>query len=95
MRVFKRYSDPLKSARLRQYLYEGVEGWYMPVLADAVPSLFHNSVFLFLFGIGDSVMHNTTVGVSTTIPIEKSSLFYVFTRLSPARWPQSRYHPRN
>ena len=29
MHVFQRYSNPLKSARLRQYLYEGVEGWYM------------------------------------------------------------------
>ena len=33
MHVFQRYSDPLKSARLRQYLYEGSEGWYMPVVA--------------------------------------------------------------
>ncbi|KAH9170239.1 hypothetical protein EDB89DRAFT_1334484 [Lactarius sanguifluus] len=30
MHVFQRYSNPLKSARLRQYLYEGAEGWYMP-----------------------------------------------------------------
>ena len=29
MHVFQRYSNPLKSARLRQYLYEGAEGWYI------------------------------------------------------------------
>jgi len=27
MHVFQRYGDPLKSARLRQYLQEGSEGW--------------------------------------------------------------------
>ncbi|KAH9969402.1 hypothetical protein BGW80DRAFT_1562490 [Lactifluus volemus] len=92
MRVFERYSDPLKSARLRQYLHEGVETWYMPVLAEAVPTLFHTSVFLFFIGIGDSVLKiNTTVGVSTTIPIGISGLFYVFTSLSPIIWPQSPY----
>ncbi|KAH9988459.1 hypothetical protein BJV74DRAFT_773360 [Russula compacta] len=34
MHVFQRYSDPLKSARLRQYLHEGSEAWYMPILAE-------------------------------------------------------------
>ena len=28
MHVFQRYGDPLKSSRLRQYLYEGCKGWY-------------------------------------------------------------------
>jgi Family of unknown function (DUF6535) len=36
MHVFQRYGDPLKSARLRHYLYEGCEGWYMPMVAEAV-----------------------------------------------------------
>jgi len=36
MHVFQRYSDPLKSARLRQCLYEGSEGWYVSVVAGAV-----------------------------------------------------------
>src|SRR6266571_258082 len=47
MHVFQRYSHPLKSTRLRQYLYEGVEGWYMPVVAESVPGLVHVSLFLF------------------------------------------------
>src|SRR6266702_4611758 len=47
MHVFQRYSNPLKSTRLRQYLYEGVEGWYMPVVAESVPGLVHVSLFLF------------------------------------------------
>lgn len=35
IRVFQRYSDPLKSARLRQYLREGSEGWYILLHAQA------------------------------------------------------------
>src|SRR5450756_730221 len=53
MHVFQRYGDPLKSSRLRQYLYEGCEGWYMPMVADAVPGFLHISLFLFFAGLGD------------------------------------------
>jgi hypothetical protein len=46
MHGFERYSDPLKSARLRQYLYDGSGGWYMPIAAEAVvPAL---QLFFFL-----------------------------------------------
>ena len=48
MHVFQRYSDPLKSSRFRQYLYEGCEGWYMPMVAEVVPaaSMYPYSYFL-------------------------------------------------
>ena len=46
-------TDPLKSFRQRQYLCEGSEGWYMPLLAGAVPGI---SLFIFLAGLGN---HNT------------------------------------
>ena len=60
MHVFQRYSNPLKSARLRQYLYEGVEEWYMPMVARSVPGLVHVSLFLFFLGLCDShcCIHN-------------------------------------
>ncbi|KAH9009421.1 hypothetical protein EDB83DRAFT_2234863 [Lactarius deliciosus] len=65
MHVFQRYSNPLKSARLRQYLYEGAEGWYMPVVAESIPGLVHVSLFLFFVGLGDSLLNvNTTVGAA-------------------------------
>src|SRR5260221_4683753 len=83
MHVFQRYSDPLKSARLRQYLHEGSEGWYMPVIAEAVPGLLHVSLFLFLVGLCDFVLNiNTTVGLGTTIPIGITGILYVFTIFS-------------
>ena len=92
MIVFQRYSDPLKSARFRQYLNEGYEKWYMPVVAEAVPGLLHVSLFLFLVGLGDFVLHiNTTVGLWTAIPIGFSGLVYTFTTLAPIIYPQSPY----
>jgi len=92
MDVFQRYSDPLKSARLRQYLHEGCEGWYMPVVAESVPGLLHVSLFLFFVGLCDSVFNiNTTVGISTTIPIGISGLLYIFMTFAPIIYPQSPY----
>ena len=90
MHVFQRYSNPLKSARLRQYLYEGAEGWYMPVVAESVPGLLHVSLVLFFLGLGDSLfVVNTTVGVTTIIPITICGLLYVFSMFVPVVKPQS------
>jgi len=92
MNVFQRYGDPLKSARLRQYLNEGCERWNMPVVAEAVPGLLHVSLFLFLVGLGEFVLHiNATVGLWTAIPIGFSGLLYTFTTLAPIIYPQSPY----
>jgi hypothetical protein len=93
MHVFQRYGDPLKSSRLRQYLFEGCEGWYMPMVAEAVPGFLHISLFLFFGGLGDSLLNiNTTVGLSTIVPIGISGLLYIFTIFAPIIYPQSPYH---
>ena len=90
MHVFQRYSNPLKSARLRQYLYEGAEGWYMPMVAESVPGLVHVSLFLFFVGLGDSLLSvNTTVGVTTILPITACGLLYILSMFAPIINPQS------
>ena len=90
MHVFQRFSSPLKIARLRQYLYEGVEGWYMPMVARSVPGLVHISLFLFFVGLGDSLLAAyTTVAVTTIIPIAICGLLYVSSMFSPILNPQS------
>jgi len=92
MQVFQRYSDPLKSVRLRQYLQEGSEGWYMPVIAEAVPALLHVTLFLFFLGLCDFISNiNTAVGISTTVPIGIGGLLYIFTIIAPVIYPQSPY----
>ena len=92
MHVFQRYRDPLKSARLRQYLHEGSEEWNMPRVAEAVPGLLHISLFLFFAGLGDTLLNiNTTIGVTTVIPIGFGGLLYICTILAPIIYPQSPY----
>jgi hypothetical protein len=92
MHIFQRYSDPLKSARVRQYLYEGSEGRYMPIAAEAVPGLLHLSLSLFFVGLCDSTLNiNTTIGLSTTIPIGICGLLYIFITFAPVIYPQSPY----
>ncbi|KAH9049028.1 hypothetical protein EDB84DRAFT_1410133 [Lactarius hengduanensis] len=87
---FQRYSNPLKSARLRQYLYEGAEGWYMPLVAESVPGLIHVSLFLFFVGLCDSLFAlNTTIGITTIVPIAICGLLYVLSMIAPIMDPQS------
>jgi hypothetical protein len=91
MYVFQRYTDPLKRARVRQYLHEGSEKWCMRVVAEAVPGLLQVSLFLFFVGLCDFVLNiNTKVGVSTTTPIAMAGLLYIFTTIAPIidlQWP--------
>ena len=90
MHVFQRYDNPLKSTRLRQYLNEGVEGWYMPIVAEFVPGFVHISLFLFFVGVGDTLLSiNTTVAVTTIVPITICGLLYVLSMFAPVINPQS------
>jgi hypothetical protein len=67
MRVFQQYSDPLKRARVRQYLHDGCEEWYMLAVAEAIRGLLHVSLFLFVLGLCDSVLRiNTAICLSTS-----------------------------
>ena len=92
MHVFQRYGDPLKSARLRQYLYEGCEKWGMPSVAEAVPEFLHVSLFLFFAGLGNSLLNiNTKVALSTIVPIGVISLVYIFMTFAPIIYPHSPY----
>ena len=92
MHVFQQYGNPLKSAQLRQYLYEGCEGWYMPMVAEAVPGFLHTSLFLFFIGLGDSLLNiNTKVALSTIVPIGISGLLYILITFVPIIYPQSPY----
>ena len=64
----------------------------MPIAAEAVPGLLHVSLFLFFAGLADSTLNiNTTIGVSTTVPIGICGLLYIFTTLAPVIYPQSPY----
>ncbi|KAI0259256.1 hypothetical protein BC834DRAFT_639903 [Gloeopeniophorella convolvens] len=92
MHIFQRYDHPLKSARIRQYLYEGAEGWYMPIVADMVPALVHIALFLFFIGLADFLLNiNTTVAITTIAPIGLCALCYLWSVVAPVINPQSPY----
>jgi len=64
----------------------------MPVVAEAVPGFLHVSLFLFFAGLCVFVLDiNTTVGITTTVPIGISGLLYIFATFIPIIRPQSPY----
>jgi hypothetical protein len=84
MRVFHRYDHPLKRARYRQFFFEGAKD--MQKLAKAVPRMILVSLFLFLFGLVDSMLNtNTTVGATTIVLICVCGSFYLYT-ISSRLW---------
>src|SRR6267378_1153904 len=90
MHVFQLYSHPLKIARLRQYLYEGAEGWYMPVVAESVPGLVHVSLFMFFGGLGISLFaQNKVVGIIIAVLITACGSPYIFSTFTPIINPQA------
>ncbi|KAH9003562.1 hypothetical protein EDB86DRAFT_3100092 [Lactarius hatsudake] len=90
MQVFQRYDHPLKRARFRQFFFEGAKG--MRKLAEQVPRLIHVSLFLFFFGLGDSMLNtNTTVGVTTIILICICASCYLYIVSAQLRNLQSPY----
>ncbi|KAI0261952.1 hypothetical protein BC834DRAFT_1043705 [Gloeopeniophorella convolvens] len=92
MHVFQRYNHPLKRARIRQFLYEGAEGWYMPVVVDGVPALIHISLFLFFLGLADFLFNiNTPTAVTTTTVIVICAFLYLWSIIAPVHDPQSPY----
>ncbi|KAH9074320.1 hypothetical protein EDB83DRAFT_2549766 [Lactarius deliciosus] len=86
--VFQQYDHPLKRARFRQFFFEGADG--MRTLAGAVQRLIQLSLFCFFLGLGDSMLNtNTTVGVTTIIPICVCGSLYLYSVSAPLRNLQS------
>ncbi|KAH9034788.1 hypothetical protein EDB84DRAFT_1486259, partial [Lactarius hengduanensis] len=57
---------PTKRARLRAYIFDGIQGFGMTRAIEAMPALLHLSVFLFFAGLVDFLIPiNTTVAYFT------------------------------
>ena len=90
MRIFQQSSNPLKTARIRLFLFEGAER--LPMVAEAVPGLIHVSVILFFWGLGDTILHiDTGVFVATVVPLVVCVCLYLYCGIVPIRDPQSPY----
>jgi hypothetical protein len=92
MHIFLRYNHPLKRARVRQFLYEGAEKWYMSVVVDAVPAFVHISLFLFFIGLADYLFNmNTATATTTTLLIIICGALYIWCIIAPVHDAQSPY----
>ena len=90
MQVFQQYDHPLKRARFRQFFSESSKG--MRKLAKQVPRLIHISLFLFFLGLCDSMLNtNTTVGITTIVPICLCGIFYLYSGMTHLKDLQSPY----
>ena len=90
MSVFQQSRNPLKAARVRLILFEGVER--LPMVAEAVPGLIHVSVILFFWGLGDNILQiDKAVFVSTAVPIAVCVCLYFYCVVSPIWNAQSPY----
>jgi hypothetical protein len=90
MRVFQQSSNPLKTARIRQFLFEGAKR--LPAVADFVPGLIHISLILFFWGLGDLILQiDKTVFIATVVPILICVCLYIYCVVESIRNPQSPY----
>jgi hypothetical protein len=90
MNVFQQSRSPLKAARVQLFLFEGVER--LPMVAEAVPGLIHISLILFLWGLGDIILHiDKTVFIATVAPVAVCVCLYLYCVVVPIWNPQSPY----
>ena len=90
LKVFQMYDHPLRSARFRQFYFEGAKR--LPALAELVPGLLYFSLFLFFVGLSVSTLNiHTGVGISTILPICFCGFFYLYSAVAPVWNPQSPY----
>jgi hypothetical protein len=90
MRIFTSPRKPLKTARIRMFLFERVER--LPKLAEVVPGLIHFSLILFFWGIGEIILHiDKTIFITTVAPILVGAFFYLYCVFAPMWNPQLPY----
>ena len=89
-RVTQKSGSPLMKARIRQYFFEGVAR--LPAVAEFPLGLVHLSLILFSLGLADTILNiNTSVGVTTIIPIIICGFLYLYSTVAPIVNPQSPY----
>jgi len=90
LRVFQRSNNPLKVARIRQFLFERVKR--LQTVADFVPGLIHISFILFFLGLGDLIFQiDKAVFITIVFPILVCICLYIYCVIDSIRDPQSPY----
>ncbi|KAI0276111.1 hypothetical protein BGY98DRAFT_1098384 [Russula aff. rugulosa BPL654] len=89
MRIFRQSRNPLRAARIRLFMFEGAHR--LPSVMEFVPGLIHVSLILFLWGLGDVILHtDKTVFITTVVPIIVCACLYLYCVSAPIWIPN---HP--
>ncbi|KAI0260847.1 hypothetical protein BC834DRAFT_973136 [Gloeopeniophorella convolvens] len=84
---------PHKRARIRSYLKEGVDKFYLPSVVEALPGLLHASVFLFFVGLSVFLLGINSIVFNATLScISVSAGLYLFASLVPLFLHDSPFH---
>ncbi|KAH9055208.1 hypothetical protein EDB87DRAFT_1642772 [Lactarius vividus] len=76
---------PRRRARIRAYMFEGVEKFRLPQVVEAIPLLLHTSVFLFFAGLIDFILPiNEVVAFSALSCVVVFALIYAILTLLPS-----------
>ena len=82
-----------KRARIRTFIAEGTDKWYLPWVVEALPGLLHASVFLFFAGLPIFLFGtNHTVFAAVLSCVVTSGLAYLFITFMPLVCHDSPYH---
>lgn len=80
-----RRTAPETRARVRAYLYEGVEKFKVPLIVEAIPALLHISVFLFFAGlVVFMVPINATIGLAILAAVALIACAYLAATIASA-----------
>jgi hypothetical protein len=95
-RVYLDYAQhrdaPRKRARIREYMFEGVEEFQLSQAVGTMPFLLHISVFLFFAGLIDFLLHiNTVVAFSALGVVAFCASIYAILTLLPIFHPNCPY----
>jgi hypothetical protein len=84
LRLAQRRGAPHKRARMRAYIFDGIEGFAMNWAIETMPTLLHLSVFLFFAGLVDFLFPiNTTVAYFTLGCVTLFALAYAILTILP------------
>ncbi|KAF7966206.1 hypothetical protein HWV62_39696 [Athelia sp. TMB] len=92
LQAIERRPAPHKKARIRAYLYQGIESFGMRTVVEMIPTLMHIAVFLFFAGLVDFLfainpfVAKTTLGIVAFCPA-----LYTFITFLPIFRPDSPY----
>ncbi|KAG6832773.1 hypothetical protein H0H87_000426 [Tephrocybe sp. NHM501043] len=88
----QRHNEPLRRARVRTFVFNGIEKWKMDVVVEYIPTLLHISLFLFFAGLYIFLVNiNDSVSIAVAAVFLGCVAFYGLATLAPLLDPAAPY----